>query len=161
MKESPQIYYEMRNKVFFTTPEEIAVKPTAVLPTVYGVVMELGLESTATLIALADGTVSLYFETGGGLIGSGTRSNINEAAGRFIHAAENVPQESFQSAQEFPLPEQGGVRFYVLTYRGVLTAQAKGEALDQQDHPLFPLFFAGHTLLTELRMLEEQGKEIR
>ena len=40
-------------------------------PDVWGVLMELGLEQgVATMVAFADGTVSLYFSGGGGIIGA-------------------------------------------------------------------------------------------
>ena len=53
--------------------------------------MELGLaEGTATVMTVADGSVSLYLSSGGGVIGAGEHAAVDDAARRF----RRVPAES-------------------------------------------------------------------
>lgn len=56
--------------------------------TVFGVVMDTTYESgTATLVALADGTVSLYMSSGSGIIGGGGHAQIAAAGRQAIEVA--------------------------------------------------------------------------
>ena len=114
--------------------------------------MELGLgDATATIIAIADGTVSMYLSTGGGVIGAGEHAAVRGAAGRF----RTVVAESrhlLQPATEPPLPTAGMVRFHARTADGMFSAAAPEALLRSGRHPLAPLYAAGQDLLTEIRL---------
>src|SRR5260221_10737211 len=58
----------------------------------FGVLMETGYpEAVVSLLALADGTASLYFSNGGGIIGSGQREGPAVAARALVaFAAHNL-----------------------------------------------------------------------
>ena len=71
----------------------------------------------ATLVSLADGTTSLYYSTGGGMLGSADYTPVAEASKALVAQAENHLQ-SMSSGDKFPLPEVGQVRFIFLTYSG-------------------------------------------
>jgi len=119
------------------------------------VVVETGYaEGSATLIALADGTASMYFSTGGGIIGAGQHERPNAAAKELIRrAAEFV--DDCQPAKTFPLPQVGETRFYLFLPTGKLTASAPEVDLGEDCHPFSPLFFTAHELITEIRVIEE------
>jgi hypothetical protein len=112
-------------------------------------------EVSATLIALGDGTASIYWSSGGGIIGGGTHPSINAAARHLVHLAGDQ-LSAMASASDFPYPAIGHVRFYVLTTRGVVTIDATQEALAAPSHPFFALYKAGHEVISGLRKLDEQ-----
>lgn len=111
--------------------------------------------AAASLVTFADGSTSLYFSAGGGVIGGGDHANVNQAARAFVaKAAEEL--EHFQPATDRPLPEEGMTRFYLRTPAGLLTAAAKEVDLGEGRHPLSALFHAGHAVITPLRAVTEQ-----
>lgn len=151
-------YSGLRNMIFSTTPDSIGVKLKE-SGEVWGVVMETGYpQAVATLVALADGTVSLYFSNGGGIIGLGPHPGPTRAAQSFLAAAQKFSNQ-LQPTGNFPLPKPSNTRFYLLTGNGVLTAEAKEDDLGNNRHPLAPLFFSGHELIAEVRAVEQARKK--
>jgi hypothetical protein len=117
--------------------------------------MEL-IGSGVTLACLADGTTSLYFSSGGGMIGAGTRESVRKVAREFLLVAEQfVPQAT--EAAAFPLPPDGLIRFYLFTYSGLLSVEAEESEIQQPGHAYFPLLAAGNDVLTQLRLVDEGG----
>ena len=114
--------------------------------------MEIGLPTgTATIVAIADGTVSMYLSSGGGVIGAGGHAAVAAAARRF----RTVVGESrglLRVTDDFPLPEPGQVRFQARIADGAYTAVAPEAALKVGRHPLAPMYAAGQDLLTEIRL---------
>ena len=114
--------------------------------------MEIGLATgTATFVAIADGTVSMYTSTGGGVIGGGGHAAVLEAARRFRGAMADS-RHLLEPSSEFPLPEPGTVRFHARTLDSDWTAMATEQALRTRQHPLAELYAAGQDLVTELRL---------
>lgn len=117
---------------------------------VFGVLMETGYPEAVSLLALSDGTASLYFSSGGGIIGAGGHPGPSVAARSLVaFAAHNLGH--LGAAVEYPLPGPGHTRFYVLTSDGVLTADALERAFGENRHVLSPLFYAAQELITEIR----------
>ena len=114
--------------------------------------MEIGLATgTATFVAIADGTVSMYTSTGGGVIGGGGHAAVLDAARRF-RAAMADSRHLLKPSSEFPLPDPGTVRFHARTIDGDWTAMAAERALRTRQHPLAELYASGQDLVTELRL---------
>ena len=109
---------------------------------------------TVSLVAVADGTVSLYTSGGSGTTGAGEHLAVREAAERFLQAAADAAQ-SMTATSDFPLPQPGQVRFHVRTPAGDMTAGVPEALLRARRHQLGPLYVAGQDVLTEIRMLEE------
>lgn len=125
-------------------------------PAIRGLLMEMGRPgAVVTLVALADGTVSLYFSNGGGIIGLGPHEGPRRAAARWLQVA---PQflEQFHRTPEPPLPTGETICFHLLTDRGVLTAEARAAELSERQQPLWPLYFAGQDVITEVRLVHEK-----
>lgn len=146
----------LRDMVLRGSAEEFSIEPVA---NVWGVLMETGYpEGAATLAAMADGSASLYFSTGGGVLGGGDHPSVNAAARKLVELAGGRLAE-LSPTSEFPLPARGEVTFYVLTTNGVLRSGARQDTLGAGEHPLSELFFAGHEVITGLReMSERQGR---
>lgn len=152
----PNVINELRDKLFTMPPTELGLSPSIKLPNVWGVVMEIGFpDSTATLFSLAEGTTSLYFSSGGGIIGGGEHDAVRKAASEFLTAGE-ASRSLAKSAPEHPLPKSGMVKFYILTYTGVVTVEAEEANISKQGHPLYNLFLAGNNVMTELRLIEQR-----
>jgi hypothetical protein len=144
-------YHKLRGQLFATTREGAGISADGV----WGVVVETGYrEGSATLVALADGTASMYYSTGGGVIGAGRHEKPNAAAKALIRrAADFVSQCS--PINTFPLPRRGETRFYLFMPAGKCVASAPEAALGDPTYPLFPLFAAAHELIMEIQVIGE------
>jgi hypothetical protein len=142
---------EMREHALRVTPSELNITPTRDLPHVFGVLMETAYPgAVASLVAFVEGSTSLYFSSGGGIIGAGEHESVRAALGPFFRAAEDH-RHQFTVTHATPLPEPGRVRFYLRTFEGTLTAEADEEDLGEMRHPLSPLFHAGHAVIAAVR----------
>src|SRR5262249_51523623 len=143
--EVADVYVGLRNMVLQTKPEQIGIKDSST-GAVWGLLMETGYpQAVASLVALADGTVSLYFSNGGGSIGLGPHPGPKRVSQELLKLAPQFLQYC-QPAQEFPLPSRSRTRFYLLTRDGIVTAEAEEEELGRRRHPLSPLFHKAHEL---------------
>lgn len=144
------VYTQLRSQALAVTAETVGSTEE-----VFGVLMETGYpEAVVTLVALADGTASLYFSNGGGVIGAGQHNGPAVAARSLVaFAAHNVKR--LDPASDTPLPNAGCTRFYVLTRHGVLTAEAREADLGENRDALSPLFYSAHELIAEMRKIEE------
>jgi hypothetical protein len=150
-----EIHQELRSIALGVDLATIAVEDGRPWSGAAVAVMELNVSGTvATIVATADGGVSMYLGSGGGVIGAGEHAAVQPAAERF----RNVSADSrglLQGADGFPLPEAGQVRFHVRTADGDYSGAADEAALRAGRHPLSPLYAAGQDLLTEIRLSAE------
>lgn len=118
--------------------------------------MEMRYSGTVvTLASLFDGTASLYFSNGGGNIGAGTRQPVAEASKSFVKgSAKHLPD--FQLVDEYPLPDEGKVHFYLVTPSGVYFAKGDEAELGKQRSDLSPLFHLGQKVISEIRQSQGQ-----
>ncbi len=160
-KSSPKnvsIYQTLRNKLLSLDPQEVDIHSTAEHPIVWGVLMETAYpEATVTLAALVDGTTSLYFSTGGGMLGSGNHPTVGSAARKITSIAE-LALEFTQPVKEYPTPKTGSVRFYLLTFKGIHSAECPEVDLKNGSHSLAELYVAGQDLLTQIRSINDHKK---
>lgn len=139
---------ELRQRALTAGAEELENPPDA---EVLVALMEMGYaKATASLVAFADGTTSLYFSSGGGIIGAGDHPPVRAAASAFLSMAAEA-MDQFSDADETPLPARGHVRFYLRTLRGTLMADGLEEDLGFGRHPLSELFHSGHQVITAIR----------
>jgi hypothetical protein len=154
--EPAQVYLQLRNRIISLKPAEIGLNPSSAAPHVWGVLMETGYQvGYATLVSLADGTTSLYYSTGGGMVGSGEYTLVADASKALVAQAESHLQQ-VSSTNEFPLPEVGQVRFTILTYSGMFIGEAPERTLAAGEHPLSPLYIKAKEALEQLRLLAEK-----
>jgi hypothetical protein len=113
--------------------------------------METGYpEAVAILVVLGDGTSSLYFSNGGGIIGAGGHARVRTVSDQVLSTAEAHMTE-FTKAEATPFPAVGRVRFYVRTFEGTVTAEASEDDLGEERHSLSPLFHSGHAVIAAMR----------
>ncbi len=146
---------QLREQALRVTASDLDLMPTAAHPHVWGAIMELGYATgIATLMSLAEGTTSLYFSNGGGVIGAGENAAVREAAESFLDVVEDHLAD-FPAVEATPTPRIGRVRFYVRTFDGTLGVEATEEQLGGNHHTLSPVFHAGHAVITAIRESSE------
>src|ERR1044072_386768 len=140
---NPEVFQELRNMILTTDPQELGLSKTDG-PQVWGLLMETGYsEGSFTLVALGDGSVSLYFSKGGAIIGIGEHEAPRTIATELLALAQNYVSET-SSTTDYPVPTSGITRFYFLTFDGVRMADGKEEDMGYNRHALSPLFHKGH-----------------
>lgn len=145
----------LRRQAFTLTPDQVGIDPSGEPAGVWGVVFELGIATgAATVIALADGTTSLYVTGGFGIIGGGAHDAVI-AANRRLRGAVADKIDAFRPDAGMEQPATDDVRVRALTVGGRLVADAAQSDLVDGSHPLSDLFFAGHGVITELRQIHE------
>jgi hypothetical protein len=144
-----------RERLLHGTPQQMGITPVR---GVWGVIMERGYpKGTATVIALADGTASMYLSTGGAVVGGRAYPPAHAAALKMCNAAADALAETIV-AHEFPHPAKGRVRFYVLADDGVRVTET--DLLVRADagrDALAPLLATGDALLDALRDATSKG----
>lgn len=149
------VYSGLRHQALSVRRTEVGIADPPLEAPAWGILMETGYEpETVTLFALADGTTSLYFSNGGGMIGGHSHEPVRRANVHLMHEA-NQKLPLFKSCDAFPVPAPGRTIFYLLTDSGVLTAEANEDDLGYGRHVLSTLFHAGHEVITQLRLISE------
>ena len=147
-----EIYLQLRNAAFNATPEELRLTVERE-DTPFGVLMEQDHDGqTTTLTAFASGDASLYFSTGGGMIGGVGHESIAAAANRIVQEADHA-LDLMRPVTDFFRPSGEDVYFYVLTRGDVYFAHATRRALENSQHALAKLFQAANAVITEYRRL--------
>lgn len=151
-------YMALRNQALTFQRSAINLPvPPADAP-VWAVLMETGYPNgVGTLLSVADGTASLYFSSGGGIVGGQLNDAIRLASLAFISLAGKCC-EHLTLTESFPLPELGQTVFYLRTDAGVLTSKCLEMDLSKGQHVLAPLFHQGHAVITQMRLLSEGNK---
>jgi hypothetical protein len=145
----------LRDQALAITAEQLGLAPNET--SIWAVLMEIGYPNgVATLAVFADGTTSLYFSSGGGVLGAGAHASVQEASAAMLTAAERF-RSVCTPVTATPYPEPGRVRFYLRTAQGTVGSEASEQDLGYRRHALSPLFHAGHAVVTAVRLANEQG----
>lgn len=122
----------------------------------YGVLMEFKIDDAIfTLTSFGTGDASLYWSTGGGVIGGIGHDSVRAAAKKFVAESKKYTNQMVKT-ETFPPPENSNVRFYVLTTKGILTTEVNEQELGEQKYILSPLFYAGQDVITALRLVTDK-----
>ncbi len=142
----------LRDGVLAIGPEDIGLTD-ANCPDVWGVMMELGDAGVVvSLVALVDGSVSVYLSDGGGVIGCGLHPDVRLSAAKMLRVAEQAVSQC-EPTDQYPAPADGEVRFYLLTNQGVLSGTAERTELDEGAVALAELYYAGHGVIGMVELL--------
>jgi hypothetical protein len=143
-------YRELREQVLRGTRVRFGLVPEPKSTTPWGVVMDWGIDNrVVTVVALSDGSASLYYSSGGGLIGGGqSHDSVRKAAEKAVTIASEV-QGDLKRTSNFSLPGAGEARFYLLTDAGVFCGQASVADLSSGRAELSKLGDAMQALITE------------
>jgi hypothetical protein len=152
----PKVYVGLRDMVLQGSRAKFGLAPGSSPKEPYAVVMDWDVQSgTATVVAIADGTASVYLSSGGGFIGGGqSHESIRRAAKKVVEMASEV-LPLMQVTTTYPLPQQGQVTFYLLTDAGVFTAGVSEEDLRTHRSPLSKLGDSVQVIVTEYRRMDQ------
>jgi hypothetical protein len=129
-----------------------AVSPGPEHPDVAGVVIDVPAEGGfVTLVALADGSTSMYTSTGGGVIGAGGHAPVAAANRQLLMAAQHQ-LSTIVSPDDGSRPTAGFVRFHVLTPPVLRAGDVSARAFwGEESHELAPLIAAAQALIAAIR----------
>ena len=82
----------------------------------------LGGGNVATLVSFDDGTTSLYYSTGGGVIGAGSHAEVQRAAGQWRTQAAAL-RAGYAPASAFPMPPDDTQVFHLVTEGATLSTR--------------------------------------
>jgi hypothetical protein len=150
--EGPEMYRRLRAMAL----EAVALglpDPPPEHPGVSGLVVDIpaGGGAFATLVAMGDGTTSLYSSTGGGTIGAGVHPAVAEATHALLTLVDERLDE-FGEDEDTEQPVGARVRFYILTPEGRRVADVPEDAFwGREEHELTPVIAAVQQVITGLQ----------
>jgi hypothetical protein len=146
------VYVGLRQQVLKLTPEQLGDE--LVDGPILALLMETGyLEAVATLVAGVDGTTSLSFRNGGGVLGAAEHDAVAEASRRWLETGrEFLPELS--ELDDASLPDERMTQFVAVTSAGLRGAVAPEEELGEGRPALSPLFYAAHDVIGQIRLVE-------
>jgi len=148
------LYLDLRARVLGSSAASLGVE-VAPSESLWGAVLELGAsQGVASLVALADGTTSLYASHGSVVAGTAGRGLVS-AAGPFLDAVRAVvPRLAPDSEPVGALPLAGEVVLYALTPSGRLVGAATEADASRDGHTLATVLELGHGVVAELQRLD-------
>lgn len=127
---------------------------------IWGVIMETAYEAaTVTLFSMVDGTTSLYFSNGGGIIGSGAHEHIGGLSSSIASGSGLFFSAYATPVTKFPYPAPDHVHFYFLSDSQILkTNELNEEELGEDAYALSPLFHTMHMLIASIQEAEPKAQ---
>lgn len=151
---SGNAYAGLRSMVLEGTRGNFGLGPGTGPTQPFAVVTDWGdAQGATTIIAVADGSASVYPSSGAASIGGGqSHESIRNAALKTVELAA-AAQPLMHLTTQFPLATRGQVSFYVVTDSGVFTAAASQEDLNGNRSPFSALSAAAQSIVAEYRRL--------
>ncbi len=126
---------------------------------ILGVVVEMPINNGTVLIAgFEDGDARLLTSSGFGIIGEMKKIKETANSSKALIKTTERFSDSFSVCSSRPLPDNGKIRFAILTPAGMRVADGILTEVEQPSHHLHPIFIAMNDLLTNLRLAYEQRK---
>ncbi len=153
--DGPKMYEILRNGNFTALPESIGITHYSKLNQVYGVIMEVGLsKGHYTLTSYNTGDASIYFSSGGGIIGGFAHEKVRNAAINFVEKSDIYASKA-NVAITYRYPKEGEVLFYFFTKTGKRYLRSIESKLADRSDDLSELYVNAHAVITELRLIQE------
>jgi hypothetical protein len=153
-----ETYADLRNLAFNCTPDKIGVTLDKD-DQVYGAIVDMAIsdDRIATMVLFIDGSASLYFSNGGGIIGSGQHDSVKKIVGSFLISVNQVlPIMRF--TKDFNVkPKNNHHVFYLFTRVGIYTYDMDINKYKESKETNF-LFSISQMVLTEIRKTNEENK---
>lgn len=149
---------KLRLQLLSSDSKKLGVRTFTRKHNVWGVVVDMGFpKDTVTVVALADGTTSVYFlKSGGGTIGGAEDANVRKASAELILAADEAAGD-FSSSSTFPPAKLQHVRFYVLVQKGVLASKdLPALELEAGSGAVKRLYMKAHEVINKVREMEQK-----
>lgn len=151
----PEQVYEQLRTAALAVDESLVGPPPLAHPDVLGAVIDIPREGgMASVVAMADGTTSMYTSTGGGTIGAGAHVSVAGAT-RTLLATLQGHLEMLPPDERTDLPPADLVQVTVVTPAGRRRASLPSEAFwGREPSTVVELIAAIHGVITALREVE-------
>ncbi len=148
------VFSDLRKMSFSVTPEQLGLK-IADAKKVFAVFMETGYpEAAFSLRCMGEGTISIYFTNGGGMIGIGEHADVRTAGLKLIEMANSfISKAKVTKSQDIPM--NGFTRFYFRTMSGNFMFEDTEDNLGNNRSPFSPLFYQAQKVITKAREVDE------
>jgi hypothetical protein len=147
-----EVYAGLRQQALHLTSGQLGDAFTGAR--ILALLMETGYtEAVATLVGVADGTTSLYFSNGGGIIGAGTHATVADANRRWLESGLTFLPE-FPVFTDPALRGEGITQFVVVTPDGLRGVAVPEHELGDGQHHLSPFFYAAQEVITQIRLTQ-------
>ena len=151
-KTSDNPYLGLRQMALSTTAEALRIVASPETTTVYGVIMDLGMDQgIVTIVSFQTGDASMYTSTGGGMLGAGKNLDVSNAAKHFVDLSHQYLDKA-KVSHSTELPKSGEVIFYLFTNQGTYELKEALKSFDDKSSPLLNLFYEANNLINELRL---------
>ncbi len=121
------VYTEMRGFIFSlqsSQPKQMADKA------LYAAVVDMDMgQMIMTLTCVADGSTSIYYSAGGGMLGLGQDQQIALTTQAFLYGAEQM-MDSLDAVDDYPLPTEGKHILYLIGNNVVRRCEFDMTAMD-------------------------------
>jgi len=149
---------EIRLKVLSTPPSQMSRKPTPEYPHVDGIVMDWPLQDTIlSVMASSAGDGSIYTTGNFGVFGGVKYDNVRIAAESLVKLGQKYYSDATPT-REYPYPQRGHVRFYLICYDGVRMIDADADFLSTGKGKYSDLFSEAQKVIGELRQIANSSK---
>jgi ankyrin repeat protein len=150
----PEWSRQLRTTASTIDPVSAQLAPTPYLPRVFGVVMDMPVKgSWASVVVIADVTTSMYFGTGVGFVRMEAWQSVADTSRELLLVAERH-LDAFEPSTSLDLPADGHRRISILTHGGRLVADALETELRDWNHPVAPVHWAVHRVITTIRLCQ-------
>ena len=143
---------ELRNKML---GGDIQVNETIGINQVIAVIIDIDSKNGGyCLVVVSDGSCSLYFEKGGGIIGAGQHKNVQYVSRILLNAANDLidnPVLQFKT----DIPKDKNYIIHILTKHGKYEFNGKTEDISELSNS-GKLFYLCNSIITQLRLLDER-----
>lgn len=158
-KPPEEVYAGLRKEALATTPMNVGMAGQIQDDEPYGMLMEMSIASSVvTLACFGSGDASVFYQTGGGMVGGISHEPVRKAAKEFVAQAKAVLPRMKKTA-DYPLPGPDSVRFYALTPKGVFTTETSRQALSgESQNALSALFYSGQEVVSRMRQVQEERR---
>lgn len=152
-KDNP--YFGLRQLAFDVKPEDIGVTLDN-NEQVYAAVVDLSLTGgIVTLVCFIDGTVSLYYQNGGGMLGLGQEyEEVKKAGMSFLYSSGQALQY-LKEAQNFSLPGNNIINVYLKVKESTYKAEIDMSDIRSQEKHIQFIDFLIQKTLNQIREISE------
>lgn len=153
------VYQGLRNQVFDLSSEDLVLSKPDNDRSVRCLLFEMGRpKAVVSLLAHSDGTVSLYFSNGGGILGLGQHEGPRRVSQELLQMVPHFLSE-FNPTSDSSIPIPGRSKLYVFTSDQVLVLDSVEDTSENDRLSQSPLYGKAQELINEIRIVDEHRKK--
>jgi hypothetical protein len=146
---------ELRLSALTKKASEFGIPPSLDNGAVYCVVVDWPVDDQiVSVVSLSDGNASLYTTSTFGIIGGFAHERVRAAAIRLVEAG-NALRRSATPTTDYSYPKPNKIRFYMVTYGGVMVIDADRASVEGGSDKTSELFARAQDVITELRLAKD------